>query len=201
MVNPAARSRCATVTGLSNGPSRRSTIGTNPPENDGGGSAIRTGARGPSRAFNSEYVDIQNTLYPTNQAQQHTSPKSIGTGAVNVQAQYSRLATHDFQRGQKDQNVDSIRNLALNQITRLNFETDQLPHSIFLGLKEERPKITKHELTSAILYAFRVYRQCHVARASGSPQIGPLIRPWLRLLERGGGLQDAKIVEAAAYDL
>jgi hypothetical protein len=61
------------------------------PENEGGGSASRTGPRRPNRALNSEFIDIQQLHQPLRQAAQSGDTERIRPCALNIQpTQYGR---------------------------------------------------------------------------------------------------------------
>ena len=56
------------------------------PENEGGGSASRTGPKRPTRALNSEFVDIQKLHHLMRKLAQCHPSERIRTNALNIQA-------------------------------------------------------------------------------------------------------------------
>jgi hypothetical protein len=94
---------------------------TGAPENEGGGAAPRTGPRRASRAFNAEFVDIQNLHRPARQAADAADPEAVRTRALHMQFRDTRDVTIDPQVGEQLDFVAPVSEAGADQIVRRDF--------------------------------------------------------------------------------
>ena len=103
---------------------------TNSPENDGGGSASRTGPRRASRALNSDFVDIEELYYPLSQFTQRREPENIWPGSLYIQSLCDEATT--LQDGiEHDLYFDSaIRQQSKCKVAGFHSQIEKLPSAL-----------------------------------------------------------------------
>ena len=100
---------------------RRSAIGRYLPECDGGGSASRTGPSRSNRTLNSEFVDIQKSLYLVRQLPERGNPYSVWSCAGEMALSYRQNAIHQVRIPDYLNVSDPIGKMDVDHIAPIHF--------------------------------------------------------------------------------